>query len=108
MDEAQFLTQAQAKQLLQIAGLLDIPVIAYGLRVDAFATPFIGAAQLMSFAHRINEFETFCECGARATLNARSQNGQWQKSGSQVAIDDGTVQYLALCLTCYDRYVGLR
>jgi thymidine kinase len=107
VEEAQFLNAEQVMQLLKIATLLDITVIAYGLRVDAFANAFEGASQLMAVAHKINEFETFCECGCIATMNARYANGSWQKSGNQVAIDDGSVKYLALCSVCYDKYVGL-
>lgn len=42
VDEAQFLTKRQVRQLCQICDDLSTPVLCYGLRSDFLANPFEG------------------------------------------------------------------
>ncbi len=46
VDEVQFLTQLQAKQLSDVCDTLNIPVLAYGLRTDFQGNLFEGSQQL--------------------------------------------------------------
>jgi len=46
VDEAQFLTRPQVEQLTDVADLLNIPVLCYGLRTDFQAQLFPGSAAL--------------------------------------------------------------
>lgn len=108
VDEAQFLTKAQADQLMQITIRLNIPVMAYGLRLNFRQEDggFEGATRLLQLAHDIEEIKTICECGHKATLNCRFLNGQLVTEGPDVLIDDGTsdIKYRALCPACFEKY----
>ncbi len=110
VDEAQFLTPAQADQLMKVVTRLNIPVMAYGLRLNFRLEDggFEGATRLLQIAHDIEEIKTICECGRKATYNARFLNGKLVADGPDVLIDDGTVdiEYRAICPACYEKYLG--
>ena len=110
VDEAQFLTRDQADQLLQVTIQLDVPVIAYGLRLNFRQTDdgFEGATRLLQIAHDIEELKTICECGKKATFNCRFKNDKIEKNGPDILIDDksNSVKYRALCPTCYYKYLN--
>ena len=112
VDESQFLTKEQADQLMLVTIELNIPVIAYGLRLNFRREDggFEGATRLLQIAHEIEELKTICECGHRATYNARYLNGKLVADGPDVLIDDGTieVEYRAICPACYEKYLKLQ
>ena len=46
--------------------------------------------------------KTICECGKKATINARFVNGELVTEGDQVAIDGfDNVTYQSMCPKCY-------
>ena len=108
VDEAQFLTPDQADQLMDVTIQLDIPVIAYGLRLNFRQKDggFEGATRLLQIAHDIEEIKTICECGKKATRNCRFLNGKLVLDGPDILIDDGAskIQYRALCPACLEKY----
>lgn len=110
VDEAQFLTAKQVDQLMKITTDLEIPVMAYGLRLNFRLTDggFEGATRLLQIAHDIDEIKTICECGRKATLNARFLNDEFMVDGPDVLIDDGSseIEYRAICPKCYTRYAS--
>lgn len=102
VDEAQFLDPSQVDELLFFATEMDIPVICYGLRTDFRLNGFPGSARLLEIASSIEEMKTICECGKKATFNARYVNGEFVTEGEQVAIDGfDKVTYEAICPKCY-------
>jgi thymidine kinase len=102
VDEAQFLTALQVDDLLRIAVVQDVPVLAYGIRTDFRTTAFPGSARLLEVAHLIEELRTICRCGRKAIFNARRVGDRFVFEGSQVAIDEqDDVSYEALCGQCY-------
>lgn len=109
VDESQFLTPKQADQLMMVTIKLDIPVIAYGLRLNFQRKDggFEGATRLLQIAHDIEEIKTICECGRKATYNARFLNGKLVADGPDILIDDGKskIEYRAICPACYERYL---
>ncbi len=109
VDEAQFLTTEQVDQLMLITIKLDIPVMAYGLRLNFRLSGggFDGATRLLQIAHDIDEIKTICECGHKATCNARFLNGKFMADGPDVLIDDGhsKIEYRAICPACYQKYL---
>ena len=109
-DEAQCLTAKQVDQLMKVTTDLDIPVMAYGLRLNFRLTDggFEGATRLLQMAHDIDEIKTICECGRKATLNARFLNGEFMADGPDGLIDDGTseIEYRAICPKCYAEYAA--
>jgi len=106
IDEAQFLTRGQVNDLFTIAVLLDIPVLAYGIRNDFQTNAFEGSARLLEIAHSIEELKTICRCGSKAILNGRKLDGVFVREGSQVAIDGQHAEYESLCGKCYLEKVG--
>lgn len=111
VDESQFLTPQQVDELMLVTIKLNIPVMAYGLRLNFRREDggFEGATRLLQIAHDIEEIKTICECGKKATYNARFLDEQLVSDGPDILIDDGKskIEYRALCPACYDRYLSL-
>ncbi|TBN55420.1 thymidine kinase [Glaciihabitans arcticus] len=101
VDEAQFLTESQVDDLLRIAILEGVPVLAYGIRTDFQTVAFPGSRRLLEVAHSLEELKTICRCGRKAVFNARTIDGQFIFDGDQVAIDGAEVSYESLCGKCY-------
>ncbi|KAB1656757.1 thymidine kinase [Pseudoclavibacter chungangensis] len=97
VDEAQFLTEHQVDDLLRLAVLDEVPVMAYGIRTDFRTVAFPGSARLLQIAHSLEELKTICRCGRKAIFNARLVDGEYVFDGGQIAIDEGDVTYEALC-----------
>lgn len=105
VDEVQFLKSEQIDNLFEIAVVLDIPVICYGLRTDFRMQGFEGSIRLLLLAHSIEEMKTICKCGKKAILNGRKINNRFVFEGEQVAIDNvDNVEYESLCGHCYFKY----
>jgi thymidine kinase len=96
VDEAQFLTAKQVDELGEIVDDLNIPVLAYGLRTDAFSNLFEGSKRLLEIADKFQELKTICPCcGKKAIINMRlNENNQPVFDGEQVS--PGT-HYLPVC-----------
>ncbi len=109
VDESQFLAPAQVNQLMKVVTKLNIPVMAYGLRLNFRLEDggFEGATRLLQIAHDIEEIKTICECGHKATYNARFLNGKLVADGPDILIDDGSIdiEYRAICPACYEKYL---
>jgi len=101
IDEAQFLDEAQVDDLLRIAVVEDVPVLAYGIRTDFQTVAFPGSRRLLEIAHSLEELKTICRCGRKALFNGRKVDGRFVFDGDQVAIETGEVVYEALCAACY-------
>jgi thymidine kinase len=100
IDEAQFLTAPQVRQLHRGAHLVDIPVICYGIRSDFRGEPFPGSAYLLTLADSVEELKNICSCGRKATMNPRFVDGARVFAGDQVAIE-GDVEYRPMCARCF-------
>jgi len=101
IDEAQFLSAGQADDLLRIAVLDDVPVLAYGIRTDFQTVAFPGSRRLLEIAHSLEELKTICRCGRKAIFNGRRVGERFVFDGDQVAIDGVDVHYESLCAACY-------
>ena len=101
LDEAQFLSGSQVDDLLRIATIEDVPVIAYGIRTDFQTVAFPGSRRLLEIAHSLEELKTICRCGRKALFNGRKVDGVFVFDGDQVAIEVGEVVYESLCAACY-------
>jgi len=104
VDEAQFLTPAQVRQLHRGANAFGIPVICYGIRSDFRGEPFPGSIYLLTLAESVEELKNVCACGRKATMNPRFEAGKRVFAGDQVAIE-GDVEYRPMCARCF--YAGL-
>ena len=105
VDECQFMTEKQIDQLRSIVDEHNIPVICFGLRTDFQTKLFPGSRRLMEVADTIQEIKTICDCGAKATVNARISDGYIVTEGAQVVLG-GNDSYIAMCHKCYVR--GIR
>lgn len=101
VDEAQFLNSDQVDDLLRIALIDGVPVLAYGIRTDFQTVAFPGSRRLLEVAHSLEELKTICRCGRKAIFNARLIDGLFVFDGDQVAIDGEAVTYESLCGVCY-------
>ena len=104
-DEAQFFTAAQIDQLRAIVDEHNIPVLCFGLRTDFQTRLFPGSMRLMELSDCIEEIKTMCDCGAKATVNARIMDGYIVTQGAQVVLG-GNDCYIAMCHRCYQ--TGIR
>lgn len=108
IDEAQFLTPDQVKDLHRLAHMHNVPVMAYGLRSDFMGNPFPGSVYLLALAETIEEIKTICHCGRKATMNMRlGSNGEMAVEGAQIAIG-GNDLYRQVCAQhFYEKNAGL-
>jgi thymidine kinase len=96
VDEAQFLTRAQAWQLSDVVDKLRIPVLAYGLRTDFRGEPFEGSRYLLAWADEMQEIKTICHSGKKATMVVRvDDKGRAVTDGPQVEIG-GNERYVSV------------
>ena len=80
--------------------------MCFGLRTDFQTKLFPGSMRLMELADCIEEIKTMCDCGAKATVNARiDSEGYIVTQGAQVFLG-GNDSYIAMCHRCYLR--GIR
>ena len=101
VDECQFLTSPQIDQLRAIVNDYNIPVLCFGLRTDFQTKLFPGSLRLMELADCIEEIKTMCDCGNKATVNARIDcDGYIVTEGAQVVLG-GNDSYIAMCHRCY-------
>ena len=101
IDEAQFLSERQIDDLLRIAVVEGVPVLAYGIRTDFQTIAFPGSRRLLEVAHSIEELKTICRCGRKAVFNARKIGDRFVFDGDQVAIEGVDARYESLCGACY-------
>ncbi len=104
-DECQFLMPEQIDQLRNIVDEHDIPVLCFGLRTDFLSTLFPGSRRLFEVADTISEIKAICDCGAKATTNARIDgDGYIVTEGAQILVG-GNDRYIAMCHKCWVRNI---
>jgi thymidine kinase len=97
IDEAQFLSKEQVRQLTDVVDRLNVPVLAFGLRTDFLGETFAGSQALLAWADKLVELKTICHCGRKANFVVRlDQNGNAATTGSQVQIG-GNDKYVSMC-----------
>ncbi|MBI5256150.1 MAG: thymidine kinase [Burkholderiales bacterium] len=101
IDEAQFLTPEQVRQLHRMTHTDQLPVICWGLRSDFRGDAFPGAAALLTLADDVEEMKSICACARKATMNLRiDAEGRRVREGEQVVIG-GNERYRAVCPACF-------
>lgn len=101
VDESQFLTREQVKQLSDVVDELDIPVLCYGLRTDFRGELFSGSHYLLAWSDKLVELKTICHCGRKASMVLRlDSHGAPYKEGEQVVIG-GNERYVSVCRKHY-------
>ncbi len=101
IDEAQFLSTEQIRQLTKIVDEYNITVLTFGLKNDAFNNLFEGSKELLINADKITEMKTLCSfCEKKALMNLRIHNNKPVYSGDQIEIG-GNESYLPVCRKHY-------
>jgi thymidine kinase len=101
IDEAQFLTPGQVRQLHRLAHQHPVPVLCYGLRSDFRGDAFPGSMALLTLADDLEEMKTICACARKASMNLRvDAEGRRVKEGEQIFIG-GNESYRAVCPNCF-------
>ncbi|QJR13521.1 thymidine kinase [Usitatibacter palustris] len=97
IDEAQFLTPAQVRELHRLSHEHRVPVICYGLRTDFRGAGFAGSLELLAIADTLEEMKTICRCGRKATMVIRhDEKGERIFDGAQVQVG-GNETYESVC-----------
>ncbi|MBL6707283.1 MAG: thymidine kinase [Planctomycetaceae bacterium] len=108
VDEAQFLTRQQVRQLSDVVDDLGIPVLAYGLRTDFQGNLFEGSQNLLAWADSLTEIKTICHCGRKATMVLRlGEDGKPVRDGAQVKIG-GNETYQSVCRRHFKEGIATR
>lgn len=104
-DECQFFEEEQIDQLRVIVDDYNVPVLCFGLRTDFLTHMFPGSRRLFELADSITEIKTICECGTKASVNARmDENGRITTHGDQVCLG-GNDRYIAMCHKCWKKKI---
>ena len=98
VDEAQFCTTDQINQLHDVSA--KVPVLCYGLLTNFKTQLFEGSKRLIEVAESISEVKSVCQCGRKATVNARFINNKLVCDGEEVAIG-ADESYVGMCYNCY-------
>ena len=98
VDEAQFLTKEQVRDLSKISDKLEIPVMCYGIRADFQGELFHGSSELLAIADNLNELKTICsECDKKATMVVRlDENGDVILEGEKILVGGNEI-YKTVC-----------
>lgn len=98
VDECQFCSTRQIEELRRIA--YDIPVLCYGLLTNFKTELFEGSKRLVELADSLQEVKTICDCGRKASVNARLINGKITTKGAEILIG-AEESYESMCYLCF-------
>ena len=97
IDEVQFLTKDQVRQICKISDNLNIPSMCYGIRTDFRGELFEGSSELLALADNLIELKTVCDCGRKATMVVRlDESGKVITAGEKIQIG-GNDTYKVYC-----------
>ena len=101
IDEAQFLSSDQVRQLHRMAHRDHLPILCFGLRSDFQGQGFPGAITMLTLDDDLEEMKTICACARKASMNMRiDAEGRRVTRGQQVEIG-GNDRYRAVCPSCF-------
>ena len=97
IDEVQFLTKDQVRQICKISDTLNIPSMCYGIRTEFRGDLFEGSYELLALADNLIELKTVCDCGRKATMVVRlDESGKVITAGEKIQIG-GNDTYKVYC-----------
>lgn len=97
-DEVQFYSVEQIEQLSDVADLLDIPVICYGLKSTFKGELFEATKRLVELVDIMEEIDHVCWCGskARMILKFNSETKEIIREGYEVEVGAES-KYRSVC-----------
>lgn len=101
VDEAQFLTRENIRQIADFVDEDNVPVMCFGLKTDFQGHLFEGSDALLCWADTIREIKTICWfCGKKAIMNLRIEDGKPVYTGARIQLG-GNESYLPVCRRHY-------
>ena len=104
VDECQFMTKKDVRELVSFADDKNINLLAYGLKTDVNGDLFEGSQAWLVLADKVTELESLCQmpnCMNTAQVHLRYIDGQVDTSKEAVAIEKGNVTHRAVCRKCW-------
>ena len=106
VDELQFMTPEQVKELADISIALNKPIFAYGLLLSYTGEMFKGTLKAIECGFSLNELKMQCDfCEAKSTHHLLYIDGRVVPNGEQIHVGDQ--EYKSVCYTCYKAEVGI-
>lgn len=101
VDEVQFLDERCVNMFLHVSEKHNINILCYGLLTDFQTHLFPASKRLVEIADKLHNIESYCECGNKASINARiNKEGKLVTEGDQFLIGSED-KYKTLCKGCY-------
>jgi thymidine kinase len=110
VDEAQFLSSNDIKELTTYADVYNIDVYCYGLKNDSTGRMFSGSRELMTIADECIELKNLCQhdkCKNPANFHLRYIDDVVDRSPIPIMIEKGNVTYKSLCRKHYIREMNI-
>lgn len=114
IDEAQFLTKEQVKELNTLTWKMNIPVLCYGLKNSAIdGELFEGSEALLYYSDDFQEIKTTCQyCNNKANMNLKLVNNKPVRNGEVVQVGDvkeneDNIKYVSVCKKHYYEFEEL-
>lgn len=110
VDEAQFLTSNDIKELVKYVDVYRIDVYCYGLKNDSTGRMFSGSRELMTMADECIELKNLCQherCNNPANFHLRCIDGIVDTTPIPIMIEKGNVTYKSLCRFHYMREMNI-
>lgn len=110
VDEAQFLSSNDIKELTTYADVYNIDVYCYGLKNDSTGRMFSGSRELMTIADECIELKNLCQhdkCKNPANFHLRYIDDIVDRSPIPIMIEKGNVTYKSLCRKHYMREMNI-
>ena len=110
VDEAQFLSSNDIKELTTYVDTYNIDVYCYGLKNDSTGRMFSGSRELMTVADECIEMKNLCQhsgCRNPANYHLRLIDGVVDRSPIPIMIEKGNVTYKSLCRKHYMKEMNI-
>lgn len=108
IDESQFMTQKQVKQLMKLKSEFDyIKIFCYGLLINFKNVYFESTDFMVKHFDKVIKIPYLCEkCGIEnATNHILKINGIPVTFGNDVVIEGENTEYECVCYNCYTKYL---
>jgi thymidine kinase len=106
VDELQFMTPEQVKELADISIALEKPIFAYGLMLSYTGEIFNGTKKAIECGFTLHELKMQCDfCDAKSTHHLLYIEGKVVADGEQIHVGDQ--EYKSACYSCYKIEVGI-
>ena len=98
IDEAQFLKKKDIDRLRKISVKENIDIYCFGLKSDFKGNLFKGSKRLLEVSDYVDELNTMCLCGKKATMNLKYDNNTGTVIKDGCSIDCGYEDmYMSVC-----------